>query len=195
MKRRWIPFISTLVILGGIAWSFSYLRDIHPLGSLAARLNQGAMKDISMRFKGVRLIGKSKGRMLWQFKADTIEVSHDRQKAVFKKNIQGSLINNGKPTAAIKADEIIYGVYTHNILSPGNVQIIIYNGPSLTARNLYWNEYKSKLMCSGGVDAKIGRSILHGERMSVDMINKQILINKVNGVFQLDNTNPIMNQE
>lgn len=168
---------------------------MHPLGSLAARLDQGGMQDISMRLMGVDLIGKSGGRILWRFKADTIEVSRDRQKAVFRKNIRGSLIDKGKQTASIKADEIIYGVYTHNVLAPGSAQISIENGPSLTARNLYWNGYKSKLVCIGGVDANLAGSALHGERMSVDITKKEILVTKVHGVFRLDGGNPILSQE
>lgn len=186
MKRRWIPLISAIVILGGIVWSFSFLRDIHPLGSLAARLDQHGMQDISMRFRGVHLIGKSRGKMLWQFKADTIEVNRNRQKAVFRKNIQGTLIDNGRQAASIMADEIIYGVYTHNVMAPGSARISIQDGPSVTARNLYWNGYKSKLVCSGGVDANLGGSVLHGDRMSVDMNSREIYVNKVNGVIRLE---------
>ncbi|MHB1455776.1 MAG: hypothetical protein ACYC0V_02565 [Armatimonadota bacterium] len=195
MNRWWIPLLSAIVILGGIVWSFSYMRDMHPLGSLAARLDQGNMQDISMRLMGVHLIGKSRGKMLWRFKAETIEVSHDRQKAIFKKNIRGSLINNGKQMASLKTEEVIYGVYTHNVMAPGNTQINIHGGPSLSVKNLYWNGYKSKLVCSGGIDANLGGSVLHGERMSVDINKKEILINKVHGAFRLDGNNPILNQE
>lgn len=190
--RKWIPLIAAIVILGGIVWSFRYLRDIHPFGSLAPRLDRGGMANIAMRFRGVRLIGKSNGEKIWAFSAGSIDVGRDRQKAVFKDKISGTVLFKGKPAAWIKSSEIVYGIYTHDILIPGSAEIRMKDGPTLKVKDVYWNGYRSKMVCKGGVDASIAGSTLHGERLTADLDKKEIGISKVRGLIRLDSANPIL---
>ncbi len=182
--KRWISTFTVLIIIAGIIWSFEYLRDMHP-GAYSAKLDQSGMENISMRFKGIRLIGKSQGKKLWVFTADSIDISRDRQNALFSGRINGSILKNEEPAVGISASELLYGIYTRNIRIPGDAVIKVTDGPTLNAKDISWDNANSKLMCSGGINASIAGSTLHGKTMTADLNAKTILITKVKGVIRI----------
>lgn len=184
--KRWIPWITGLIIIGGTAWSFLYLRDMHPFGSLAPKLDKSGMDSIAMRFKGVHLIGKSNGKKTWSFKAGTIDVSKNRQMAVFNKSIKGSMIQNDKKVISLSSEKVVYNLYTQSVNVPGKTKLQIEDGPQITAGNLHWNAHDSKITCKKGISAAIAGSTLHGESLEADLRNKEVKIAKIKGQILLN---------
>ncbi|MHB1001110.1 MAG: LptA/OstA family protein [Armatimonadota bacterium] len=184
--KRWIPWITCLIITGGIAWSFLYLRDMHPFGALAPRLDNGHMENIAMRFTGVHLIGKSGGKKTWSFQAGSIDVSRDRQLAKFSDSLKGSLIKDDKRAASFTAKSAVYNLFSQNVTVPGTAKIQITDGPSLSVGNILWNSRESKLTCKKGVSAVIDGSTLQGERLTADLKTKELKIEKVHGLIRLE---------
>lgn len=186
--RKWIYIITALAVLIVAAWSFMYLRNLHPMRSLAVRLAGGSGDNISMQFKGVHLIGKSKGKKVFAFKADGIDVSRDRQRAIFRGGIQGNLFQNEKPAASIFAEEVMYGIYDRNISIPGEAVIDIIEGPKLHVKNVSWNERNSRMICKGGFEADIAGSTITGRQMTADLNAKMIKMSNVSGSINLEGT-------
>ena len=185
--RRWFPWITGIVVLGGIIWTFFALKDMHPLGSRGTKLGRDHLAGVAIRFKDAKLIGRSQGKKVWALQAGTIDISKDRRLATFRGGTKGSLLQDGKQVASISASETVYNTYTRNIMTPGYAELKLENGPSFKVRNVYWNSEKSRLLCQGGIDAVLGGSTMHGERMTADLQAKELTVHKVTGKIRIEN--------
>lgn len=174
------------MIIGGLIWTFLYLKDVHPLGALGSRLGTDHMAGVGIRFEGAQLVGRANGEKVWVIEARTIDISKDRRKATFRGLSRGSLLQNDKKIASISADEVVYNMFTQNVASPGTAELKLENGPCLKVRKVFWNAQSSKLFCEGGVDAVFGASTMHGERMIADLDKKEITASKVSGTIKLE---------
>ena len=174
-----------MVIAAGSAWSFLYLKDMHPLGSLSPRLGKDHIDELSIVFKDAKLVGRSGGKKTWVFDAKTIEVSKDRTMATFKGITRGSMLDGDKVFASISAKDVTYNTYSRNVSIPGTAQLTMATGPTLKIRNILWIGNESKLNCFGGVDATIDGGTVHGDSMVVDFKKKELTIQKVNGQIKL----------
>ena len=172
-------------VIGGLVWSFMYLKDIHPLGSLASRLGRDKMPGVAIRFEGAQLVGRSGGRPVWLIKAKTIDLSKDRRKATFRGLTNGELLQDGKKIASISAPEVVYNVITQDVAAPSAAKLSITNGPSFTVRKVFWNARTSRLFCEE-VDAKLGANTMHGKRMTADLEKKEINASQVSGTIRLE---------
>ena len=185
--RRWIPWITSIVVIGGMVWTFFYLKDMHPLGKRGTKLGKDHLAGVAIRFKNAKLIGRSQGKKVWALQADTIDISKDRRLATFRGTTKGSLLQDGKKIAGISASETIYNTYTRNVMTPGYAELTLENGPSFRVRNVYWNAARSKLLCHGGIDAVLDGSTMHGESMTADLQTKELTIHKVTGKIRIGN--------
>lgn len=169
-----------------MGWTFRYLKNIHPLGVYGPRLDRDRLAGIGIRFEDATLVGRADGKKVWEIKAKSIDISKDRRLATFQGLSQGALIQNDKKVASISADRVVYNTYTRDVMTPGTAELKLTNGPSLKVRKVFWNSQKERLFCEGGVDAKIGKSTMHGDRMTADLQNKEITATKVKGTITLD---------
>ena len=185
--KRWIPWITGIVVIGGIIWTFFYLKDVHPLGSRGTKLKKDHLAGVAIRFKDAKLVGRSQGKKVWALEADTIDISKDRRLATFRGVTKGSLLQDGKKVASISASETVYNTYTRNLMTPGYAELKLEDGPSFRVRKIYWNSEKSKLLCEGGIDAVLDGSTLHGESMTADLQTKVLTVHKVTGKIRLGN--------
>ncbi len=183
--RRWIPWITGILVVGALGCAFLFLKKVHPLGAFALNLGKNRNDAIGISFKNATLVGRSEGKKVWQIKAKTIDISKDRQLATFSGLTQGALLQNDKKVASISADRVIYNTFSRDVATPGTAELNIVNGPSLKVHKVYWNGRKSRLFCAGGVDAQIGKSTMHGQQLTADMDKKEITATKVKGTFSL----------
>ena len=174
------------MVIGGIAWSFFYLKDIHPLGSLGLNLGKDHLAGVAIRFKDAKLVGRAEGKKVWEFEAETIDLSKDRQKATFSHIKKGALLQDGKPVAAITSDKVIYNTFTRNLEAPTGAQFTLTDGPSFKLHKVAWDAKESKLRCDGGISATLGQSTMQGERMVADLKKKEVTIAKVKGQIKLE---------
>lgn len=186
IMRRWVPWITGIIVTAGLIWSFAYLKDLNPLGSMGVNLNDNRMEGISIRFKNAKLVGRSDGKRVWTFEARSIDVSKDRRLATFNKVIRGCLMKDDKTIAVMSADKVIYNSYTRNVNVPCAAKLSLKDGPSFKIRKAFWNSDKSKLYCQGGVDATLSLGSMHGERMVADLDKKELVIQKVKGSIKID---------
>ena len=184
--KRWIPWITGAVVAGALVWTFFYLKDVHPLGALGAKLGSDSLAEIGIRFKDATLVGRSGGKKIWEIKAKTIDISKDRRLATFQGLTQGALLQNDKRIASIAADKVTYNILTQNVAAPGTAELKVEDGPTFKVHKVFWNAQKSKLFCEGGVDAAIGGGTMHGERLTADLKNKEITATKVQGHIKLN---------
>lgn len=184
--KRWLPWITGAVTAAGLIWSFFYLKDVHPLGRLGAKLEGNHLAGIAIRLKDATLIGRSDGEKVWTFEAETIEVSRDRRLATFRNVTRGSLLQDGKQIASLAANKVVYNTITRNLAVPGGAEFKVEGGPSFSVRDVLWNARKSALLCKNGVDMELAGSTLHGERMTADLAQKELVITKVKGRIRLD---------
>lgn len=184
--KRWLPWVTGAVVLGGLVWSFLYLKDLHPLGPLGSKLDRGTLEGVSIRFKDATLVGRSDGQKVWTFHARTIDLSKDRRHAAFTGVTRGSLMRDGRQIASLSADKAVYSTLTRNVAVPGGAEFKLEEGPSFKVRNVLWDAKKSTLLCREGVEIELAGSTLHGERMTVDLDKKELTIEKVKGEIRLD---------
>ena len=184
--KRWLPWISGAVILAGMIWSFFYLKDIYPLGSLGSKLGRDSLEGISIRFINANLVGRSNGKKVWTFKAKTIDVSKDRRLAIFRDVAKGSLLQDGKEIASLSSKKVVYNTYTNNVSAPLGAEFKLKEGPAFKVHDVFWSAQKSKLLCKKGIDMDLAGSTLHGEKMTVDLEKKELVIEKVKGKIKLD---------
>ena len=185
MLRRLLPWMTGAAIAGVLVWSFVYLKDIHPLGSLEARLGGDNLSGVAIRFEGSRLVGRLEGKPVWQFDADTIELSRDRRLATFRGIREGVLLRNGRNAATISAGKVVYDTYTRNISVPGEATVRLQDGPELRVRDSHWNSKESRLECRGGVSMSLAGSELQGDGLTLELEKKQLDITKVRGKIRL----------
>lgn len=176
------------MVIAGSGWTFFYLKDVHPLGALGSKLGRDHMAGIGIRFNDATLIGRSGGKKVWNIKAKMIDISKDRRIATFQGLTQGSLIRDDKKVASISADRVAFNIFTQNVSAPGTAQLKLENGPSLKVHKVFWNARLSKLYCQGGVDGTIGKSTIHGDRLTADLVKKEITVTKVKGEIKLDDS-------
>lgn len=172
--------------MAGLAWMFLYLKDMHPLGSLGAKLDNDQLSGLAIRFNNAKLVGRSEGEKVWELEAKSIELSRDRRLTTFKGVARGSLIQDGEKIASISADEVTYNTFTRNVMAPGVAELKLEKGPSFKVHKIYWNAKKSKLYCEDGVEAVLDGSTIQGDRMIADLENKELEIHKVRGSIRLD---------
>ena len=184
MKRR-LPFITAAVLVAGLAWSFMYLRALHPFGTAVTDLNDEPLQNVGLLFKGATLIGWADHDRAWQIYARTVEVSRDRRLATFRGVEDSYLMKKGDRVASIAADEVVYNTITRNVSVRGRVDLKVKDGPSLQTKNIFWNAAKSKLACLGGVTATVDGSTFQGEKMMADLEKKEMTMTKVHGVIRI----------
>ena len=184
--KRWFPWITGAIIAGGLIWSFFYLKDLHPLGSLGSKLDDDSLPEVAIRFKDATLVGRSGGEKVWTFDAQTIDVSTNRRFATFQGVARGSLFEDGRQIASLTAEKVVYNTATRDITVPGTVELKFENGPTFRAQDISWNARQSRLFCEEGVDAILDGGTMHGERMTADLEKKVLTIEKVNGRIRLE---------
>lgn len=184
--KRWIPWIIGVVIAGGVAWTFFYLKDLHPLGALEPKFDKDRLAGFSIRFKNAELVGRTGGKKVWVLDARTVELSRDRMTATFSGVDRGYMLKDGERFAALSADRVIYNTINRNVIIPESAQLKLTSGPAFKVRNVLWNGWESKLICQGGVDVEIGGSTVHGEQMTADLRNKELIMKKVSGRFNVE---------
>lgn len=184
--KRWVPWLTGIAITGLLVWSFFYLKELHPLGSLGAKLDDDSLAGVAIRFKDATLVGRANGQKVWSFRAKTIDVSKDRRQATFRGVARGELLEKGKKIADLSADAVTYNTFTRDVQVPGVARFELVDGPSFKVRNVQWDAAESKLICHGGVDASLAGSELHGEKMVANLRAKELTIEKVSGVVRLE---------
>ena len=185
--KRWVPWITGIVVIGGMIWTFFYLKDMHPLGSRGTKLGKDHLAGVGIRFKDAKLIGRSQGKKVWALQAGIIDISKDRRLATFRGETKGSLLQDGKKVAGFSASETVYNTFTRNIMTPGYAELKLENGPSFKVHKIYWNSEKSKLVCQEGIEAVLEGSTMHGERMTADLRTKELTVEKVTGKIRIEN--------
>ena len=183
--KRWLPFLTAIVLVAGLAWSFTYLRALHPFGSAVTDLDDEPLQNVGLRFEGATLVGWADHQKAWQIHAKAVEVSRDRRLATFRGVKDSYLMRNGDPVASITADEVVYNMFTRNVSVPGAVQLKVKDGPLLDTRNIFWDSAKSRLACLGGVTATVDGSTFEGEKMVADLDKKEMTITKVRGTIRV----------
>lgn len=183
--KRWLPFITAVVLVAGLVWSFMYLRALHPFGKAVKDLDNEPLQNVGLRFEGATLIGWADHQKAWQIQAKAVEVSRDRRLATFRGVKESYLMQKGERVASIAADEVVYNTITRNVSVPGAVTLRVKNGPALKTKSIFWNSAKSKLACTGGVTAVIDGSILQGDKMVADLEKKELTVTKVRGTIRL----------
>lgn len=184
--KRWVPWITAVAVAALLGWSFFYLKEIHPLGSLGAKLDGDSLAGVAIRFKNATLVGRANGQKVWSFEAKTIDVSKDRRTATFRGIARGELLQDGKKVASLSAEEVFYNTFSRNVKVPGGARFELVEGPVFQVRDVQWNASQSRLTCSGGVTATLAGSELHGEKMMADLRAKELVIEKVSGVLRLE---------
>ena len=183
--KRWLPYITGLVLVAGIAWSFAYMRALHPFGRAVTDLGDEHLQDVGLVFEGATLVGWSERQRIWKIQAKTVEVSRDRRRATFRHVTAGSLIKAREPIATMKAGKVVYNTITRNAFVPGAAALAVKDGPSFKTNSIYWKASASRLACGGGVSATFGGSTFHGEKMVADLAKKELTISKVYGTIRL----------
>jgi hypothetical protein len=182
--KRFRIWATGLVLTAALVWSFTFLKDLHPLGSLNGRWGNGPLSEIGISFRNVTFVGRSRGQKVWEFKARSIEMGKDRRLATFTDVAQGHLLRDGAPIATLSSSKVVYNTITQDVSVPGKANLEIQDGLSLNVHNMYWQWMKSIMYCKGGVYAKIRNNTFHADRMVLDLKNKEISLQNVSG--QLD---------
>ena len=183
--RRWFPFLTVVVLVAGLVWSFMYLRALHPFGSAVTDLGDERLQNVGLRFDQATLVGWSDHNRIWQIHAKAVEVSRDRRLATFREVTDSYLMKNGDKVASISANEVVYNTITRNVSLPGAVELRVKDGPVLKTKNIFWNAAISVLACSGGVTADMDGSTFQGETMRVELEKKELTVTKVRGVIRI----------
>lgn len=183
--KRWLPFITGIVLVAGLAWSFLYLRALHPFGSAVTDLDAEPLQNIGLLFKDATLVGWSNHDRIWQIHAKGVEVSRDRRRAVFKSVSNSYLMKGGERVASISADAVVYNMVTHNVSVPGSAELKVKDGPSLKTKSIVWHSARSRLACTGGVTVTVDGNTFHGDRMVADLEKKELTATRVRGVIRI----------
>lgn len=183
--KRWLPYITGLVLVAGIVWSFAYMRALHPFGRAVTDLGDEPLQDVGLVFDGATLVGWSEHHRIWKIHAKTVEVGRDRRRATFRHVTEGSLIKDDKPIVNMKAEKVVYNTITRNAFVPGLAVLAVKDGPSFKTKSIYWNAAASRLACGGGVSAEFDGNTFHGDKMVADLGKKELTISKVYGTIRL----------
>lgn len=183
--KRWLPIVTAIALVAGLAWSFMYLRALHPFGKSVTDLGEEPLQNVGLRFKGATLIGWANHQRAWQIHARTVDVSRDRRLATFRGVKDSYLMLKGDRVASMTANEVVYNTITRNVSVPGAATLSVKDGPDLKTRKIFWNSARSRLACSGGVIVTVDGSTFGGEKMVADLGKKELTVTKVHGTIRL----------
>ncbi|HEY3298257.1 MAG TPA: hypothetical protein VGK34_06325 [Armatimonadota bacterium] len=183
--KRWLLRIGVAVAFAVLVWGFMYLRALDPLSALRHQYSD-ATPELSIRFKDAKLVAWSDGRRAWKLDSKFIDVSKDRVRATFDGGIKGEMLRNDEKVGDIKADKVVYNMYTRDLYVPGTASVNVLNGPSIKGRRIFWNAHTMRLACEDGVDALLDPGTVHGAKMSMDIAKKEITIQKANGTIKVE---------
>lgn len=183
--RRWIPWATGAILILALMWAFVYLQTTHPFGSLETKLTQDELPGIGIELVGVKFIGRQNGNKAWTLNTDLVDVSRDRRYVTFRGATDGAILKGENKVVSVSARKIVYNTITRNLTIPGAARLKVNDGPCLTAKNIQWDAHNSRLVCSGGIQARFDGSTMEGENMVADLSKKEITMRKVRGVIRL----------
>ncbi len=182
--QKWWPWITGLVVIGGIVWTFFYMKDVHPLGAQGTNLGKNRTESVGIEFKGATLVGRSEGKKIWEINSETVEMSKDRRLATFRGKTSGVLLQNGRKVAAISASEATYNTFTRNVSAPKTTELTLVDGPTFKVHNIWWNSHTSRLYCQSA-DALLDGGTMHAEKLTADLNKKELTASKVKGLIKI----------
>ncbi len=94
-------------------------------------------------------------RKQWEFRAERIEVSDDRNHTLIRGLKQGVYFRDGKPLTTFRADEVDYDAVTKRLVIRGNVTAEDKRGFSLSAPMLTWSPEERKFVASGDITGAV----------------------------------------
>ena len=183
MKRLLLRLGGLALIIGAIWVS---LRSVNPVEALKSEVAKNGLPGLAIQFNDAKLVGWSAGKRVWQIDSKKIDIENNRQRAIFEGDARGELMSGDRKIASIHTDKAIFNLASKDLFVPGIADVSIPNGPSLRAGKVYFNSAASKLVCEGGMDASLGAGTVHGQKMTIDLINKDVTISKVVGKVRLE---------
>jgi len=172
MKRFCGPAIAAgllLLILASLVW----LKEYQPF----PRVDELSVPPkIALRLDDAEIAGRSDGRLLWRFKARTVEISRDRVYTTFTGISRGTVYGDGKPALRLSGHKALYNSFTRDIQGSGGIRAHAPSGLGLRTDRFSWNAYQQKLFCPARVTivTKAGKG--SAERLYADLRTDEVIL-------------------
>jgi len=169
--RRYLSTAVVVALIGGLVTSFVYLRRYSPyrVSGLVA-----GNPEIVLSLRDIEMVGRSGGEKLWSFHADRADVARGQVSTTFYSIRDGSLYDEGKVVASVKAGKATYNSGTDDVEVTGGVEIASPRGYRAEAERARWSSYFKRLWCPGRVIFSAGDSEIIGYDLTADMRNQEV---------------------
>ncbi len=103
--------------------------------------------------KGVSLVVRSKGKKIWELRAEKVTLSKDEQILKVEGLKKAVLYRKGKPALTATADRAVANNRTKNVTLEGNVRLVTSEGLLIKTDRVEWRARERKLLCPGPIIA------------------------------------------
>jgi hypothetical protein len=183
--QRIALWTTALLLVVGTGLALRYARGYRPLTGFASD-GPAFPADIGIRFDGITVIGRHKGRPAWTLKAGRVETTRSRDRFDFSGGIEAKFLEKGKPAATLTAPAATYDNLTSALRLSGDIVCRI-RDLRITTEALSWNSGSRLVRCPGLVRAASGRGEASGEQLTVDIRTRDFALRNVRARFRVDN--------
>ena len=164
-----------LLLVAGTGLALRYARGYRPLAGLT---NQGSLfpSEIGIRFDGITVVGRHKGRPAWTLKAGRVETTRSRSRVDFTGGIEAGLLpSKGVPAATLTARAAAYDNGARALRLWGDLVCTV-RDLRITAGALTWDAGSNLVRCPGPVHATFRQGQITGQDMTVDLRTRTLTV-------------------
>ena len=129
---------------------------------------------IVMEMNDVYLVGLGHEGKIWSAKAGSVVIGRNRSRTKITNLHEGKIFDKGKVALKVKAGSAVYDTFTRNLRLADGVEVIGAKGQRISATGADWNSVRQILRSIGQVTFINGTSKIQGDKLMVDLRNRQM---------------------
>jgi LPS export ABC transporter protein LptC len=173
MKKTTGIFVVCILLL--LSSGLYYFLKDEPLPSSPPKVEPTVQEASKLSYVGNSLTEEKDGKMLWELKAETIEIDDDT-KNVQMKNVIGTFYQDKGGKIEIKAPEAFLDNKTKDITMPVKVEAIASDGGTFAANEVRWSGQEQRFYGSGNIVVTKDDAVITGDKIESDATMEKVKV-------------------
>ena len=184
--QRIVLWVLAILLVGGTGLALRFARGYRPLAGLPGDAPSLPL-EISVRFRGLRVFGRDRGRPAWTLTAGQMDTTPAHARIQFSRGITAVLLDRGKPAATLAAPAALYDSLVHTLHLTGAITGSFHN-LRVTTSLLDWDTGSQIVRCPGAVHAVHPRGELSGNRLLLNLRTQEYTLEQFHLRAHIDET-------
>lgn len=196
--QRIVLWCLAVLLVVGTGLALRYARGYRPLVGLTPTDASALPGDVTLRFEGIKVVGRSNNQPAWRLTADRIDTTRSRSRLDFSGNIEASLLQSGKARAIFTAPFATFDANARALQATGNLLCRVRSPKRLNdTKNelrietslLNWIVGSDLILCPGIVRATLPGVEVKGQQFQVDLRTRKYSLKNVTASFVVEEDN------